>query len=374
MTNFIALAIPFFFVGIGVEAAVAWKQKKSVFRVGDALSSMGCGVAQQITVLLYSGFLVLGYEYIHEHFAIFELEGWVAWVAAFVGVEFAYYWWHRLSHEVNLLWAAHAVHHQSEDYNLSTALRQSITTSLTYFPFLCVLGVLGVPTLQMAVLNSLTTLYQFWIHTELVPPLKRFDSVFNSPSLHRVHHAINPKYLDKNHGGTLMLFDRLFGTYQREEEQCVYGITRPLGSFNPVWAQVDEYWKLFKMAARAPNPLEALKCFVKSPAWKPAWNTEPSRPPVERREQQQKYDPVASPRARQWAIAQFTLLAIGTFSLLMWGGGLPLQWKLGAVGLLYLALFGMAATLEKKAWAQRFETARLSLTAAAGVLFLTGGP
>src|SRR4051812_7775689 len=165
----------------------------------------------------------------------------MTWLVAIAGVDFLYYWWHRLSHRVNLLWAAHVVHHQSEDYNLAVALRQSVTTSATLFPFYALLAFAGVPPLQLAVSTSLSTLYQFWIHTELVPRVPWLERLLNSPSAHRVHHAINVRYLDKNHAATLMVWDRLFGTFEPETEAPVYGLTRPLASFNPVWSQLAGY-------------------------------------------------------------------------------------------------------------------------------------
>ena len=193
MTNFIALAIPFFLLFIGVELLVARAKKRQVYRLADALADMGCGISQQVTVLFYAGFLLAAYGLAYDHARLFTLPVWAGWVLAFIGVDFFYYWWHRLSHEVNILWAAHVVHHQSEDYNLAVALRQSVTTTATSFVFYLPLAFLGVPPLPFAVATSLSTLYQFWIHTELVPPLPRLERVLNTPSLHRVHHAINPQ-------------------------------------------------------------------------------------------------------------------------------------------------------------------------------------
>jgi alkylglycerol monooxygenase len=370
MPNLIALAIPLFFLGIFIEARVARARKVSVYRLGDALADMGCGISQQLAGMFTTVALALGLVYLYDHHRFFTLPSWAAWLLAFVGIDFVYYWWHRLSHEVNFLWAAHGVHHQSEDYNLAVALRQSVFTSSMFFPFLAVLVFLGVPPLQIGVVASLNNLYQFWIHTELIGKLGPLEKVINTPSLHRVHHAINPKYLDRNHGGTFMLWDHLFGTYQREEEQCVYGMTKPLGSYNPLWAQVDGYWKLIALARHAPGPIEALKVFVKSPAWRAPWFPDPALPAVELRTQQHKYDPQVSPRARRWALAQFTLLVLATFSLLMWGGALAVGVKLGAAVLIYLTLVNIAALLEGRRWARSFELARWAVTAwAVGVFF-----
>jgi len=169
--NLIALAVPFFFLFIGLELWVAKRRGVSVYRLGDALSDLGCGVGQQLVAFLFGTALVTSlYAWTYAHRLLTLPEGWVPWVVAFFGVEVTYYWWHRLSHEVNLLWAAHVVHHHSEDYNLAVALRQSVTTFLTTLPFYLPLGLLGVPTVVFAVTLSLSTLYQFWIHTESTTP------------------------------------------------------------------------------------------------------------------------------------------------------------------------------------------------------------
>ena len=350
MVNLIALAIPVFFVGIFVEARVGRARGRDVYRLPVALADMGCGVAQQLAGLFTTLGLGAGFAWLYAH-RLFTLPGWLAWVVAVVVLDFVYYWWHGLSHEVNFLWAAHGVHHQSEDYNLAVALRQSVFTSATFFPFLAGLAVLGVPLLLIGTVAALNNLYQFWIHTELIGKLGPLEAVVNTPSLHRVHHAINPKYLDKNHGGTFMVWDHLFGTYQREEEPCVYGVTKQLGSYNPVWAQVEGYRGLFLLARQAPSLREALKVFVASPAWHAPWFPSAPLPPVTQRADQHKYDPQPSPRRRRWAVAQFALLAGATFGLLMFGAAVAVPIKLGVAALAYLTLINIAGLLDGKRWA-----------------------
>lgn len=366
MVNLIALAIPLFFVGIGIELWVAKRRGVNVYRLGDAMADMGCGILQQVTTMLYVPFLVVAYGWLYEHARLVTLPSWAGWVVAFIGIDFVYYWWHRLSHEVNFMWAAHVVHHQSEDYNLAVALRQSITTSFTYFPFQAVMALAGVPLIPMAVATSLSTLYQFWIHTELVKPLGPLEKLINTPSLHRVHHAINPKYLDRNHGATLIIWDRLFGTWQPEEEECVYGITQPLSSFNSVWAQFDHYWNLVKLTAQAPNLLEKLKVWFKSPAWKPAWYQGPVFPSLNARAEQKKYEPKTSPSMRRWAFWQFVVLIVATFSVLMWGQVYFSVPQLAVlVGLFYLGLWSVAALIENRPFASKLEVVRWVATLAA---------
>lgn len=366
--NLIALAIPGFFAGMLVELGVAkWKGRR-LYRLGDAMGDMGCGIAQQLVGLLFATAAMTGaYSWLYGHRLWTLPTRWLPWVAALVGVELAYYWWHRLSHEVNLLWAAHVVHHHSEDYNLAVALRQSVTTWATSLPFYLPLALLGVPTLQFAVLLALTTLYQFWIHTELVPPLGFLEKWINTPALHRVHHAINPQYLDKNHAGTFSVLDRLFGTWQAEEEPCVYGTTRPINSFNPLWAQVETYVDLFRLAARAPTALDAFKVFFASPAWRPAWMGEAAK-----RDVTTKYGPEAPAGVRRYALAQWLVLLGGVFSFLMWGQGLAPAPYWAAVGLIALSLAALPALVEGKRWAKPLEAVRVVAVLALAAAWLAG--
>jgi alkylglycerol monooxygenase len=352
--NLIAMAIPLFFLGIGLELFVARRRGLKVYRLGDAVSDMGCGVVQQLMSNLLGGWVtLLAYQWAFSHRAFDLPTAWLPWVAALVGVELAYYWWHRLSHEVNLLWAAHVVHHHSEDYNLAVALRQSVTTWVTSLPFWLPLGFLGIPTTPFAVMLGLTTLYQFWIHTELIKPLGVLERWLNTPALHRVHHAINPGYLDKNHGATFSVFDRLFGTWQPETERCVYGTTQPLRSFNPAWAQAERYVDLVRLARRAPSLGQALKVFIASPSWRPAWMGE-GHP----RDWSVKYEAPAAVGVQRYVLAQWALLMSLTFCFLMWGVHGPLLFKLACAAWLALSVTALPALLEGKRWARPLEVSR----------------
>ena len=360
--SLIALAVPLFFLGMAWEGVAGRRQGKRVFRAGDALADVGCGVAQQLVALLVSNALVL-----EVYGAVFALRpwtlptAWIPWVAAVLGVEVAYYWWHRLSHEVNLLWAAHVVHHQSEDYNLAVALRQSVLTWATALPFYLPLALLGIPPIPFAVVLSLSTLYQFWIHTELVPPMPAFERWFNSPALHRVHHAINPGYLDKNHAATFSWLDRLFGTFEPEVEPCVYGTTRPLRSFNPLWAQVETGWRLLHNALRAPSRAQGWRLLWASPAWRPAWLVA-LEPGTGKEWVREKYDPPATSAVVRYAVAQWTLVVAGTFALLMFGRGLSVGVRAGGVAAAVAALLTLPALVEGRPWARRAEAGRLLVT------------
>ena len=331
MPNPIALAIPFFFLLMGVELWAARRRGVKLYRFADALVDLSCGMTQQILLVFAVAALFSSYSWLYGH-RLFTLHGWQAWAVAFFAVDFAYYWWHRLSHEVNVLWAVHMVHHQSEDYNLAVALRQAVLSVWTIWPLHLPLALFGVPPATFLIVDSLSTLYQFWIHTELIGKLGWYEWLFNTPAQHRVHHAINPRYLDKNYAATLCVWDRLFGTFEEEREQPVYGLVKPLASFDPMWAQVHHF---FDMARRTPE--HGWRAWLKGPEW-----GFPPAPEITRA-QQRKHDVQLSAREKT-ALWIALVLAIAGTTALLWNQDLwPMSRKLplGAALLAVIAGFGL---------------------------------
>ena len=269
--DYIVLSIPVFFILIGVELLVSKMKGSNLYRLNDAVTNISCGIIQQLTGVFAKTILIVGYLFIYENWRLFDIqENWLTWVALFVGIDFFYYWFHRLAHEISLFWGTHIVHHQSEDYNLSVALRQSSLQGFISMIFYLPLAWLGFNPVSFVVINAFQTLYQFWIHTKTIDRLPAwFEYIFNTPSHHRVHHGRNPKYIDKNHGGTLIIFDRLFGTFQAEEEEVIYGVTKPLSSWNPLWANFDWYADLWQ-DLRQPMPWsDRIKLLFAKPGWLP---------------------------------------------------------------------------------------------------------
>ncbi len=307
--NFIALSVPIFFILIGVELLYGIIQKQKLYRLNDSITNLSCGIGQQVLGAWFKVIFMLLYIFIYNH-SIYKFadNGWT-WLLCFIGVDFCYYWFHRLSHEINAIWATHIVHHQSEEYNLSVALRQSwfqtLFSSLFYVP----LAWLGFSPIMIVTVSAFNTLYQFWIHTQAIKKLPApIEFIFNTPSHHRVHHGSNPKYIDKNHAGTLIIWDRLFGTFQKEEEEVVYGITTPLRSWDPVWANLH-YWKeLFVLAKKAPTLKEKILAFVASPGWKPQVLGGREYPKEVNAKTFQKFE-VATPRwIQRYALIQFVFV------------------------------------------------------------------
>jgi alkylglycerol monooxygenase len=363
----IALSIPFFFLLIGIELLVARARRRRVYRLADAVGDLGCGMAQQLVLVFAGAALLAAYAWVYDHGRLLTMDAATPapWLVSFVAVDFLYYWWHRASHQVNVLWAAHVVHHQSEDYNLAVALRQAIATSFTSLPFYLPMALLGVPPVVYATMVSLSTLYQFWIHTELIGRLGPLEWVLNTPSHHRVHHAVNPAYLDKNYAATLIVWDRLFGTFAEEREAPVYGTVKPLRSFNPAWAQVAYLGELWRKAAALPRWRDRLRLWVMPPPWLPAGLPQEPEPEVRGRP---KHDPPLGAGVRWYVLVQFVPAVVAT-SVAIWYQADAPRATLGAVALLaFWTLISLGGLLDRRRWAVAAEVGRLVAVVAAAAL------
>ncbi|HWC73497.1 MAG TPA: sterol desaturase family protein [Gemmatimonadales bacterium] len=366
MTNYIALAIPFFFLLMGVELWAARRRALRVYRFNDAIVDLSCGMTQQILLVFAVGVLGAGYLWLYQH-RFFTLSAPWAWVVAFFAVDLIYYWWHRLSHRVNFLWAVHVVHHQSEDYNLAVALRQAVLSVWTIWPFHLPLALVGVPPVVFATVESFSTLYQFWIHTELMGKLGWYERIFNTPSQHRVHHAINPRYLDRNYAATLCIWDRLFGTFEEEREQPVFGLVKPLSSFNPIYAQVQA-WVALWHSSREARGWDRLRVWLKGPDWRPGGLR--IEAPAVTRASQRKHDPRFSRRLTPYVALNLVLTIVGTTYLMFTEFTMSLPRQIALAALLLLTMLSWGALLEQRRWATPLELGRLALTAAIAAAWL----
>lgn len=368
--DYIALSIPVFFLLIGIELAYDFYKKLKYYRFNDSISNLSQGIGSQITGLFMKTTLFFGYKYIFEHWRLFDLPTniWV-WIILFIGVDFCYYWFHRMSHQINALWAAHIVHHQSEEYNLTVALRQSWFQSWFSWVFYLPLAFIGFDPLMFLTLSAFNTLYQFWIHTRSIKNMGFLEHILNTPSHHRVHHGSNPKYIDKNHAGTLIIWDKLFGTFQKEEDEVYYGITTPLASWNPVWANVHYWAELWGTAKKADNLTDKVKVFIKPPGWFPANLGGFKYAPEIDVLNYKKYDLTYSNRILYYVLFQFIIaLSVGS-ALLFLNNKLD---NIQAVIIMLLTistLITCGALLEDKSWIKYFEYGRLVSSIVALYLF-----
>ncbi len=274
--NIITYAIPGFVALILLEVVVSAYQKVEAYELKDTAASLSMGIGNVLVNILGKAFqfalLTLVYQY-----RLFDLEwSWLVALALFVGEDFCYYWFHRIGHESRVFWAAHVNHHSSERYNLSTALRQSWTTPFTTLCFWWPLALIGFRPEWIIVAQSMSLLYQFWIHTELINRLGPLEWIFNTPSHHRVHHASDLEYLDANYGGVLIVWDRLFGSFIAEEERPTYGLIHNIETFNPVRIAFHEWGSMFTDLTRT-DSWRARFMYVFGP---PGWSHDGSKQTV----------------------------------------------------------------------------------------------
>jgi alkylglycerol monooxygenase len=367
--KYIALAIPFFFIAIALELLATRRSADPRYRFEDSITNLSCGVGQQVLLPFFNVIVIGGYILVYEKAALFHIpsSSWIAWAVLLFAVDLAYYVFHRASHRVNVFWAGHVVHHQSEEYNLSVALRQSwfdkIGESLFYLP----LAVLGFPPLMFLAMTTLNTLYQFWIHTRAVGKLGPLEWVMNTPSHHRVHHGINPKYIDKNYGGIFIVWDRLFGTFKHEEEEPVYGIVKPLASFNPLWANVHYFVDMRDLARACPRLRDKLAVWIAPPEWRPSSLGGRVTIPEASRAAQKKYTTRVPRGLSAYVAVSFAIVGALTTAFLWLQESTPWPELAGASAIIVAALVVWGALFEGKRWALPLEVMRLALAAAGAV-------
>jgi len=356
--SLIVFSIPIFFLLIGIELLIVKMKHLSYYRFNDAVTNLSCGIGSQITGIFLKTLTFGGYLFLYQHSPLKGKisEAWWVWILLFLGVDFFYYWFHRLAHEISFLWGSHVVHHQSEEYNLTVALRQAWAQGAFSWVFYLPLAFVGFPPEMFITVASLQTLYQFWIHTKLINKMHPwFEYIFSTPSHHRVHHGVNPKYIDRNHGGTLIIFDRMFGTFQKEEEEVVYGITAQPKSWNPIWVNFEYWITLFKEVFSVPNFSDKIKILVLAPGWKPLElrGTAPYKEVTAKTFK--KYDTDISTGLNYYILFQFAVLLGGTSAFLNLQMKEPflnnIDLKFVVSLLIILTLLTIGGIFEKRKWA-----------------------
>jgi sterol desaturase/sphingolipid hydroxylase (fatty acid hydroxylase superfamily) len=268
--NPIILSIPIFFGLMSIELVYETITKKRTYRLNDAITNINLGALNQISGIFTKVISIGIYTVVFEFFAITRLPiGWITFIVLFVLYDLCFYWSHRMAHTVSLFWGGHVVHHQSEDFNLTVALRQSSTAFIWSFPFYLPLAVLGFDPIQFLTVGAFNLLYQFWIHTEHIGKIGWLEYIINTPSHHRVHHGRDPKYIDKNYAGVFIVWDRMFGTFKEEEERPTYGITKSLNSWNPLYANFAHYIDLYNYVKQSKSWSDTKNMLFKQPGWLP---------------------------------------------------------------------------------------------------------
>jgi alkylglycerol monooxygenase len=318
--DYVPYAVPFFLAAILVELIYGVLKKNNTYRLNDAISSLFMGSLRTANKLIIIGLGGYVFSTIETHYTLWRMDtnSWVTWVFAFVAYDLCYYWFHRISHERQIFWASHVAHHQSEDYNLSTALRQTGTGAFITWVFYIPLFFIGVPALVMVSVASINLIYQFWVHSEHIPKLGWYEKFFVTASNHRVHHAQNESYIDKNYGGVFIIWDRMFGTYKEEDdnEACIYGIRGTLNTFNPIWANLHIYIKIIKDIWNTKKWSEKLLIPFARTGWNPESINSLQRKDEFNPDTFKKYNPSVSLSIKIYASFQFFALSFVGFVLL----------------------------------------------------------
>jgi len=379
--DYITYAVPFFFAMIALEMVFVLLAGRDWIRFNDSITALACGMFEQVLGVFLKTFLFAGYIFVYNNFRWLEMSEFPAagkWVAAFVlflGVDFCFYWFHRFAHEWATPWATHVVHHSSEELNLIVALRQSALEDCIAWVFYLPLALIGFPPLWYAAMFSFNLIWQFWCHTRLVGKLGPIEWVFNTPSHHRVHHARNPQYLDKNYAGTLIIWDRMFGTYVEENEEPVYGITKPLASWNPFWANLHYWAELADLSRRAPYWSDKVRVWFKPLGWtprgiEPAHYARPVTP-----ELVIKYNARAPRSLNLYVLLQFVLtVLVGQYVMVASEGETELSQLALPAGLVCWGLLNFGGIFELRRWALVSELLRLLVATVASLVLAQRTP
>lgn len=369
------IATPAFLVAVLLEMWYGKFRGKDTYRTMDMLSSMSSGITNATKDVLGISVSILTYDWLLDHLALFDIKATIwTYIVAFIVLDFQGYWVHRLAHQINFFWNKHAIHHSSEDFNLACALRQSISSFVNLFTFFLIpAALLGVPTSVIAIVAPLHLFAQFWYHTQHIDRMGFLEKIIVTPSHHRVHHAINPEYLDRNHSQILIIWDKLFGTFQEELPNVppVYGITRPANTWNPIKINFQHLWLLAKDAWQTSSWRDKFRIWFMPTGWRPADVAE--RYPVHKIDDiyaYQKYQPDSSIWLQAWAWVQFVFALL----LITYFFGHLGQIKTPGIfiygGFLFLIVYSYTELMDRNPFALFWETLKNGLGLA--IIYTTG--
>lgn len=368
--------MPIFLMLVLLEKWYGWRMGKDTVRIMDMVSSLTSGVTNVTKDVLGLSIAIISYGWMKNEFALMQVgEGLATYIIAFLALDFSGYWIHRIQHTTNVFWNAHIIHHSSEEFNLACALRQSISVFFKLFTFfLLPAALLGVPGNVIAVVAPLHLFIQFWYHTQHIDRMGWLEYVIVTPSHHRVHHAINPEYIDKNYSQVFIIWDKLFGTFQEEMKDIppVYGITRPAATWNPIKINFQHMWLLIKDAWRTKSLRDKLRIWFMPTGWRPADVNEQF--PVYKINdvyEFEKYDPMTSKGLQIWSMVQLLFLLF--FISFLFGSianiGSPGIFLYG--GFIFLYVYAMTELMDNSRYAVYWEGMKMLM--GFYLIFITGG-
>lgn len=356
--NYLAFAVPFFLFFIWLEYYVAKKRGKSYFRFNSSIANINVGIAERLIDMFTAGGFYFFYDYLHKNFAIFDIQpSLLLWIALLLATDFLWYWYHRFGHEINLFWGFHVVHHTSEEFNYTAATRITIFQAVVRTSFWSILPIIGFPAEMITIILLVHGIYPFFTHTRLIGKLGLLEYIIVTPSHHRVHHASNEEYLDKNYGDMFIIWDKLFGTYAEEKEEPTFGLTKQLGSYSFLW-QHFHFLVEIAYAARAQKGIgNKLKVIFGKPS---------DFDPAMRAQAENKFLAVRKVQAhttkfRYYVIAQIAVTVTVLFFLLLFEHYVPSFLQMMIAFFIMITLINCGAILDQRRWVFYLEFARASL-------------
>ena len=363
---FITYAVPVFFLMIGIEFIFGVIKGTNNYRLNDSIAAISLGLISRLPPLLNLGIQGVVWTYVatNLNMSLMPKDSWVTWVIAFLFYDLCYYWMHRMSHEVKVLWASHVVHHQGEEFNLSTALRQTSSGWLWKWIFYIPMFMVGIPGEVFFTVAAINLLYQFWVHTEHIKTLGPLELIFITPSNHRIHHAQNPEYIDANYGGVFIVWDRIFGTYipERDDLKPIYGTVKPLRSWNPIWSNLEIYHQMIRDTIHTKTLKNKIKVWFSSTRWRPEDVYEKFPHVTNDLEDFEKYDPDANRTTKFFTSVQFIInSSISTIIIFTIADQSYLQSCMLAI-MLVASTTLVTSIVENKKWGYQSELARSIFT------------
>ena len=363
---FITYAVPVFFLMIGIEFIFGVIKGTNNYRLNDSIAAISLGLISRLPPLLNLGIQGVVWTYVatNLNMSLMPKDSWVTWVIAFLFYDLCYYWMHRMSHEVKVLWDSHVVHHQGEEFNLSTALRQTSSGWLWKWIFYIPMFMVGIPGEVFFTVAAINLLYQFWVHTEHIKTLGPLELIFITPSNHRIHHAQNPEYIDANYGGVFIVWDRIFGTYipERDDLKPIYGTVKPLRSWNPIWSNLEIYHQMIRDTIHTKTLKNKIKVWFSSTRWRPEDVYEKFPHVTNDLEDFEKYDPDANRTTKFFTSVQFIInSSISTIIIFTIADQSYLQSCMLAI-MLVASTTLVTSIIENKKWGYQSELARSIFT------------
>lgn len=358
--NIIAFAAPAFFIFLYLEYQYAkYKKQEKLFKYESSVSNTTIGIAERLLNLFVTASFYGLFVWIYENYRVFTIsDQWYVWLLLLLAADFVWYWYHRLGHEINIFWAAHIVHHQSEEFNFSAAARITTIQAVIRTGFWCVLPLIGFePMMVMGILVA-HGMYSFFTHTQVIKAPRWMEYVFITPSLHGVHHASDEKYLDKNYGDVFVFWDKMFGTFQQEEEQPKYGLTHPIGSYSFLWQHFHYYLEIYEAAKRQKGFRNKMKIVFGSPAVM----DQDIRPELEKKFFQKNTNrEVLNPTFKKYINIQLFIVAFVLMLFSAFYAYFDEVEKIAVAVLVLISLINIGALLEQRKWIYYLEYSRVIL-------------